>query len=252
MMKALVLSEKPSVGKDLARVLGCTNTQNFCEGAYVVTWALGHLVTLADPHLRSKTETMAHGRPAHAANHEITSDPQHVASISCGRPPDAQREDISELVYGLRGAEGELVARWIIKLAGWKNLLNDWISSQTDEAIRAGFCKPEAGKMYDPLYASARCRAEAIWLIGLNVTRACLQNTIFSLNAGRVQTHPWQSWSSGNRRSIHAGGLLNPSKPISASTRDCGAIRTGNSCIFDHLKAQELAERIAGQSKKHH
>ena len=102
-----------------------------------------------------------------------------------------KRNDIGELVIATdAGREGELVARWIMKLAGWKNksFKRLWISSQTDEAIREGFVNLTPGHAYDNLFHSAVCRAEADWLIGLNVTRALTCKYHASLNAGRVQT----------------------------------------------------------------
>lgn len=254
MMKALVLAEKPSVGKDLARVLGCTNTQkNFCEGAqYVVTWALGHLVTLADPHIYD--QKLKQWRMDDLPMLPQTMKLQVIRSTSHQFRAVShlmQREDISELIIATdAGREGELVARWIMKLAGWKKPVKRlWISSQTDEAIRAGFANLKPGRMYDPLYASAQCRAEADWLIGLNVTRALTCKYDISLNAGRVQT-PTLAIMVKREQEIKQFTPVDY-WTIEADFGDyTGLWRNahGNSRIFDHPKAQELTERIAGQT----
>ena len=98
--------------------------------------------------------------------------------------------DIDELIIATdAGREGELVARWIIQKAGWhKPIKRLWISSQTDQAIKEGFNNLRPGSEYERLYASAECRAEADWLVGLNVTRALTCKYNAQLSAGRVQT----------------------------------------------------------------
>ena len=100
------------------------------------------------------------------------------------------RNDIDELVIATdSGREGELVARWIIEKAGFRKPLKRlWISSQTDKAIREGFAKIRPAREYDNLYVSAQSRAEADWLVGLNVTRALTCKYNAQLSAGRVQT----------------------------------------------------------------
>jgi DNA topoisomerase-3 len=162
-----------------------------------------------------------------------------------------QREDIGELIIATdAGREGELVARWIMKLAGWKKPVKRlWISSQTDEAIRAGFAALKPGKMYDPLYASAQCRAEADWLIGLNVTRALTCKYDISLNAGRVQT-PTLAIMVKREQEIKQFTPVDYWTVEADFGEYTGLWRNthGNSRIFDHPKAQELTERIAGQT----
>ncbi|GAK60524.1 DNA topoisomerase [Candidatus Vecturithrix granuli] len=254
MMKALVLAEKPSVGKDLARVLGCTNTQkNFCEGAhYVVTWALGHLVTLADPHIYD--QKLKQWRMEDLPMLPQTMKLQVIRSTSHQFRVVSQlmqREDIGELIIATdAGREGELVARWIMKLVGWKKSVKRlWISSQTDEAIRAGFANLKPGVMYETLYASAQCRAEADWLVGLNVTRALTCKYDISLNAGRVQTPTLAIMVKREQE-------IKQFTPVDYWTVEAdfgdytGLWRNahGNSRIFDHPKAQELAEQITGQT----
>jgi len=192
-MKALVLAEKPSVAKELARVLGCAaKHKSYYEGPrYVVTWALGHLAALAEPedydprHKQWELEALPlmpapmRIKPLKETSHQFRA----VADL-------CRRGDLEELIIATdAGREGELVARWIMELVKWKKPFKRlWISSQTDQAIKEGFAKLRPGKEYDRLFASARCRAEADWLIGLNLTRALTCKYNAQLSAGRVQT----------------------------------------------------------------
>jgi DNA topoisomerase-3 len=192
-MKSLVLAEKPSVAKEIARVLGChTKVKGYFEGPrYVVTWALGHLVTLAEPEdydkkykvWRIEDLPMLPGKMKLKVIKE-TSHQFHVIRNLM------KRGDLGEMVIATdAGREGELVARWIMEEASWKKPFKRlWISSQTDAAIKDGFAHLKPGTSYNPLYDSAVCRAEADWLIGLNVTRALTTKYNAQLNAGRVQT----------------------------------------------------------------
>ncbi|MFD2117691.1 DNA topoisomerase III [Paenibacillus yanchengensis] len=192
-MKSLVLAEKPSVAKEIARVLGCTQKhKSYIEGPkYVVTWALGHLVTLAEPEdydKKYRTWTLE-DLPIvpKRMNLKVMRETSHqfkaIAQL-------CKRQDISELIIATdAGREGELVARWIMELVHWRKPFKRlWISSQTDQAIKEGFQKLKDGRAYNDLYASAVCRAEADWLIGLNVTRALTTKYNAQLAAGRVQT----------------------------------------------------------------
>ena len=193
MAKSLVLAEKPSVGKELARVLGCRRGgEGYQEGdRYVVTWALGHLVTLADPDVYDKKLEKWNME-------DLPMLPQNMKLVVI-RETSKQykivqnlmnRSDISDLIIATdAGREGELVARWIMKKAGWKKPARRlWISSQTDRAIREGFAQLRPAQEYDNLYRSAQARSEADWLVGLNVTRALTCKFNAQLSAGRVQT----------------------------------------------------------------
>lgn len=193
MAKTLVLAEKPSVGKELGRVLGCRRGgEGYMEGdRYVVTWALGHLVTLADPDVYDKKleKWDMEDLPMLPQNmklvviKETTRQYKVVQSLM-------KRGDISELVIATdAGREGELVARWIMIKAGWKKPTKRlWISSQTDRAIKEGFANLRPAAEYDNLFRSAQARSEADWLVGLNVTRALTCKFNAQLSAGRVQT----------------------------------------------------------------
>lgn len=193
MGKILVLAEKPSVGRDLARVLNCSKDGGgYLMGSkYIVTWALGHLVTLADPDVYDK-------RYKRWDLELLPMLPERMQLVVIKKTAKQfnivkglmNRDDIDELVIATdSGREGELVARWIIKKAGFKKPVKRlWISSQTDRAIKDGFNNLRPAKEYDNLYKSAQCRAEADWLVGLNVTRALTCKYNAQLSAGRVQT----------------------------------------------------------------
>ncbi len=189
----LVIAEKPSVARDLAKVLNCgQNANGYIMGKkHIVTWALGHLVTLADPEAygnKYKTWNLE-DLPMLPNKMELVVIKQTAKQYGVVRGL-LNRADVDELVIATdSGREGELVARWIIMKAGFKKPIKRlWISSQTDKAIKEGFAKLRPSKEYDNLYYSAQSRAEADWLVGLNVTRALTCKYNAQLSAGRVQT----------------------------------------------------------------
>ena len=193
MSKILVLAEKPSVGRDLAKVLKCNNNKgSYIEGSkYIVTWAMGHLVGLMDPegydnkYKEWKMETLPM-LPKHMKLVVLKKTGKQFNEVK----KLMNRDDVSEIVIATdAGREGELVARWTIEKAGVKKPLKRlWISSQTDKAILDGFRNLKDGKEYENLYRAAVCRAEADWLVGLNVTRALTCKYNAQLSAGRVQS----------------------------------------------------------------
>ncbi len=193
MSKTLVLTEKPSVAKDIARVLGCKKNGNGCiiGDKYIVTWALGHLVTLADPEAydaKYKTWRMD-DLPMLPNNMKLVVIGQTSKQFKAVSSLLGSNEVDKVVIATDAGREGELVARWIIKKANCrKPMLRLWISSQTDKAIREGFAALKPASQYDNLYKSAQCRAEADWLVGLNVSRALTCKHNAQLSAGRVQT----------------------------------------------------------------
>lgn len=193
MSKILVLAEKPSVGKEIGRVLGCRkNCGGYLEGPeYLVTWALGHLVELVDPEYygeQYKTWSMD-TLPMLPEKMALQVIPQTAKQYHVVKNLLHSKEVSSLIIATDAGREGELVARWIIEKAGFhKPLKRLWISSQTDKAIKDGFTKLKDGRAYDALYQSAQSRAEADWLVGLNVTRALTCKYNAQLSAGRVQT----------------------------------------------------------------
>ncbi len=252
MAKTLVLTEKPSVGRDIAKVLNCNQKGDGCISGnrYIVTWALGHLVTLAEPEAyneKYKSWTMD----------DLPMLPERMKLVVINQTAKQFKVvqalmkscDISDLVIATdSGREGELVARWIMQKAGWnKPTKRLWISSQTDKAIKEGFASLRPAAEYDNLYKSAQARAEADWLVGLNVTRALTCKYNAQLSAGRVQTPtlallvereqeiknfvPKDYWTV----QINTGGFT-------ATWRDA----KGQSKIFDKEKAEAIVAAISG------
>lgn len=193
MGKILVLAEKPSVARDIGRVLNCDiKNRSYLEGKkYVITWGLGHLVELASPETYDKSfekwsmETL----PMIPKDFKLS-----VIGKTSKQYKEVKRlmsrKDIDELIIATdAGREGELVARWIIEKAGFKKPIKRlWISSVTDKAIKDGFNNLKPGKDYENLYASAVARAEADWIVGINATRALTCKFNAQLSCGRVQT----------------------------------------------------------------
>lgn len=193
MDKIVVLAEKPSVGRDIARVLNCHKKGNgYLEGEkYIVTWALGHLVTLADPEVydeKYKTWRLE-DLPMLPSSLKLIIIKQTSKQFSAVKE-QMTRKDVKEIVIATdAGREGELVARWIIeKVRVNKPIKRLWISSSTDKAILNGFQTLKNGREYENLYASAVARAEADWYVGLNATRALTSKYNAQLSSGRVQT----------------------------------------------------------------
>lgn len=191
--KSVVLAEKPSVARDIAGVLKCHKKGNgYLEGdKYIVTWALGHLVTLADPesydnkYKQWKLEDLP-----------MLPEPLKLTVIKkSGKQFNAVksqliRKDVDRIIVATdAGREGELVARWIIDKAKIRKPIERlWISSVTDKAIKEGFERLKPGRDYENLYKAAVARSEADWYIGLNASRALTTKFNAQLNCGRVQT----------------------------------------------------------------
>lgn len=193
MSKTLVLAEKPSVGKDLARVLNCGQKGNgYFEGSkYIVTWALGHLVTLADPDAYNKKYATwrIEDLPMLPSKLKLVVIKQSGRQFNIVKKQMHNKEVDKIVIATDAGREGELVARWIIEKAGVKKPIKRlWISSVTDKAIKEGFNSLKDGKGYEKLYASAAARAEADWYVGINATRALTCKFNAQLSCGRVQT----------------------------------------------------------------
>lgn len=192
-MKSLVIAEKPSVARDIARVLKCSKNINGAieGGQYVVTWGLGHLVTLADPEDYDKKykEWKMEYLPMVPETFKLEVIKQTGKQYQAVKA-QLHRKDIDQVIIATdAGREGELVARLILKKAGNdKPIKRLWISSVTDKAIREGFQNLKDGREYDSLYDAAMCRAEADWLVGINATRALTCKYNAQLSCGRVQT----------------------------------------------------------------
>jgi DNA topoisomerase-3 len=192
-MKSLIITEKPSVARDIANVLGCkTKRDGYIEGeSYVITWAVGHLITLFEPEDYSDTYKKWHYKslPIIPETIKIKPYPKTKSQLTIIKNL-IKREDVSSLICATdSGREGELIFRYIYDyLKSKKPFERLWISSMTDESIKKGFDTLKPSSAYDNLYHSAKCRSEADWLVGINATRAytTLNNVLLSI--GRVQT----------------------------------------------------------------
>lgn len=191
-MKSVVLCEKPSVARDIARNLGAKNNKNGClEGdKYIVTWALGHLVTLQTPDKYKEFSNVSLENlpmiPKYMKTEIIKKTFKQYKIIETA----VNRNDVNEVIIATdAGREGELVARYILEKANCKKKVKRlWISSVTDKAIKDGFKNLKAGDDYLGLYYSGVARANADWLVGINASRALTLKYNASLNCGRVQT----------------------------------------------------------------
>ncbi|RVU54538.1 DNA topoisomerase III [Anaerosphaera multitolerans] len=193
MKKQIILAEKPSVARDIARVLKVNKKQKgYMESEdKIVTWALGHLVTLSTPEEYNKKfeKWDMEDLPIIPNRMKLSIIKNSRAQFNVVKEL-LNRKDISEVVIATdAGREGELVARLILIMSGYKGKLKRlWISSVTDKAIRDGFANLKDAKEYYNLYLSAMSRAEADWLVGINGSRALTLKHNARLSCGRVQT----------------------------------------------------------------
>lgn len=192
-MKKLVIAEKPSVAREIAKTLFAFDRfQGYIEGSnYIVTWALGHLVELCDPaHYSERYKRWSIKDlpmlPETLEQEVIEDTKDQFENINAL----LKRSDIESVVIATdAGREGELVARWILKLSGYNGKLERlWISSQTEKAIKEGFANLVPASLYDNLYHAAEARSAADWYVGMNVSRALTCHYDAKLSAGRVQT----------------------------------------------------------------
>lgn len=253
-MKTLVIAEKPSVGRDIARVLKCSkNNQGALEGdKYVVTWALGHLVTLADPEAYDAKYKAWEMKDLPMMPEKF----QLVVIKQTGRQYQTvknhlYRKDIGDIVIATdAGREGELVARWILAKAGSRKPVKRlWISSVTDKAIREGFAHLKDGRAYMNLYAAAEARAEADWLVGINGTRALTCKYNAQLSCGRVQT-PTLSMIDQRERQIREFkpetyyGLTLSGAGVSWTWQDK---KSGGSRTFSKERIEQIFNQVNGE-----
>lgn len=257
MGKQLVIAEKPSVGKELARVLGCKQGREgyMTGGQYIVTWSFGHLVTLADPdaygdqYKRWSLDTL----PMMPEKMKLVVIKNTAKQFKIVKEL-LRSDEVDEVVIATdAGREGELVARWIIEKAACKKPIKRlWISSQTDQAIREGFANLKPGKEYENLYQSAKSRAEADWLVGLNVTRALTCKHKAQLSAGRVQT-PTLAMIVDREEEIKRfvpkefETMSAKAEGVNFSWKDR---KTGNGRVFDIGKIEEIRQKISGKALK--
>lgn len=254
-MKALVIAEKPSVARDIARVLHCEKKlDGGMEGKdYVVTWALGHLVTLADPeaydkkYMKWEMETL----PMMPDKMKLIVIPQTGKQFRAVKAL-LFRKDIDRVVIATdAGREGELVARWILEMAGChKPVKRLWISSVTDKAILEGFANLRDGREYENLYRAAAARAEADWLVGINATRALTCKYNAQLSCGRVQT-PTLAMIAHREQEIRE---FVPEEYFGISLKAAGIRwswqdkKSGSYRTFDREKAEKQKKELEGKA----
>ena len=199
-MTTCIIAEKPSVARDIARIVGATSKQDgYMEGCgYVVTWAMGHLIALAMPEAYGFSAYKAEDLPIRPnpfqlvvrqvrKDKEYISDPAALKQLKVIRSCFDKADRI--IVATDAGREGELIFRYIYQHFGCKKPFDRlWISSLTDKAIREGLSNLKPGSHYDNLYYSAKARSEADWLVGINASRALSIARKGGYSLGRVQT----------------------------------------------------------------
>ncbi|MDR1599879.1 MAG: DNA topoisomerase 3 [Oscillospiraceae bacterium] len=253
-LRVLVVAEKPSVARDLARVLSARTTGDGCltGGGYVVTWAVGHLVTLREPdEINPQWKRWRDvDLPIIPTTIPLKVIPQTKSQYAIVKNW-MQDPSIERIICATdAGREGELIFRYIYQMAGCQKPFDRlWISSMTDEAIREGFARLRPGTSCDALYESARCRSEADWLVGMNASRAFTLRYNVLLSIGRVQT-PTLALLARRRKAIDA---FVP-KPYWIVTADFGDY-TGNLVdpqtkeprVWDAATAQAAADAVRGK-----
>lgn len=192
-MKTLVVAEKPSVGRDIARVIGIKEKGEGCliGKTAIVTWAIGHLVSLSEPgevdekYQKWRMDLL----PMLPENIPLKVLKNTKSQFECVKKL-MNSDEIDRIVCATdSGREGELIFRYIYQMAKCsKPVMRLWISSMTDAAIKAGLTSMKPSKAYDALYLSAKCRSEADWLVGMNASRAFSLRYNAHLSLGRVQT----------------------------------------------------------------
>ena len=199
-MISCIIAEKPSVARDIARIVGANNKQDgYMEGSgYLVTWAMGHLIALAMPEAYGFSAYKAEDLPIRPnpfqlvvrqvrKDKEYISDPVALKQLKVIRSCFDKADRI--IVATDAGREGELIFRYIYFYLNCHKLYDRlWISSLTDKAIREGLANLKPGSHYDNLYHSAKARSEADWLVGINASRALSIARRGGYSLGRVQT----------------------------------------------------------------
>ena len=199
-MTTCIIAEKPSVARDIARIVGANTRQDgYLEGCgYVVTWAMGHLIALAMPEAYGFSAYKAEDLPVRPnpfqlvvrqvrKDKEYVSDPAALKQLKVIRSCFDKADRI--IVATDAGREGELIFRYIYQYLDCKKTFERlWISSLTDKAIREGLFNLKTGSHYDNLYHSAKARSEADWLVGINASRALSIARKGGYSLGRVQT----------------------------------------------------------------
>ena len=191
--KTLVIAEKPSVGRDIARVLQCKQKGDgyLYSDDHIVSWAIGHLATLKEPedYNPNLKKWRMHDLPIIPPNMGLKALPKTSKQLTLLKKL-MHNKSVAQIICATdSGREGELIFRYIYQWAECKKPVKRlWISSLTDAAISDGLAKMKDSNAYDNLFASARCRAEADWLVGMNATRAFTLKHGDLFPMGRVQT----------------------------------------------------------------
>lgn len=254
MSKILVIAEKPSVARDYARVLGCkTKRDGYIEGPnHIVTWALGHLIQLAEPQQYDK-------KYKSWKYDDLPIKPEKI-KLRVSKNTTKQfniikkymmDDDIDSIICGTdSGREGELIFRYIYEHAKCKKPFSRlWISSMTDISIKEGFNTMKPGAEYDNLYYSARCRSHADWLVGINASRAFTIQYGALLSIGRVQTptlgiivQRYNEITNFKPKDYYEiDGIFNDFKAIWYDEKE------KNSKIFDKSKVDEIIDKVTGK-----
>lgn len=254
MGKILVVAEKPSVARDIAHVIGANGRGEGCliGDTHVVTWAIGHLVSLKEPEELDERykKWRAADLPILPEKMELKVLPKTRSQYNTVKKL-MNSSDIDSLICATdSGREGELIFRYIYQMAGCKKPFQRlWISSMTDEAIRAGFASLKAGSDYDALYESARCRSEADWLVGMNASRAFTLRYDALLSVGRVQTPALQMLV--KRRKEIDTFLSEPFYTVQAHFGDYTGVwidpERQDKKIKQEEAAQSIAQKVNGQ-----
>ncbi len=255
MSKTLVIAEKPSVARDIAKVLKCTGKGDgfLYSEKFVVSWAIGHLVSLAEPEeydVRFKRWT-ADSLPIVPQEIKLVPISKTKKQLTILRKLMNDKE-ISELVCATdSGREGELIFRYIYNICKCKKPFKRlWISSMTDEAISNGFKGLKDGAEYDNLYMSAKCRSEADWLVGINASRAYTIKYNALISIGRVQT-PTLAILVEKQKEINAFVSKDYWEVVADFSEFKGTWfdrETNESKLFDLNRAEKIVAKVKGQS----
>ena len=252
MGKILVIAEKPSVARDIARVLKCSQKgDGFIGGEkYIVSWAVGHLVTLCEPedYDKSLKRWTSASLPIIPEKMKLKAIRGSKKQLDILKKLMNDKETESIICATDSGREGELIFRYIYDFNKCKKPFQRlWISSMTDAAIKEGFAALKDGKEYDMLYTSAKCRSEADWLVGINATRAFTIKYDALLSIGRVQT-PTLAMIVNRQREID---VFVPSKyyEVNADYGDFKGTWT-DAKNNSRLDSKEAAELIAQKVKR--
>lgn len=255
MGRILVIAEKPSVGRDIAKVIGATQRGNgYLSGEkYIVSWAVGHLITLCDPQdydinlKKWRFDTL----PIMPANLKLKGIKQTNDQLKVLESLMNDDDTESIICATDSGREGELIFRYIYEYVQCKKPFQRlWISSMTDKAIKDGFAGLKPSEAYDDLYYSAKCRSEADWLVGINASRAYTLKYDALLSIGRVQT-PTLAIIVARQKEIDAFD----SKEYYEVNTDYGnfggtwfLVDYGETKIYEKEKAEEIANKIKGKN----